>query len=511
MPTPEQNRSEFATYQSLSRMVLLFKAQAKLLEDLLATQLSEINQPLLPLLGAISENCKTLLLLEKAGLMNELMLIERIFVQRIINCCYLLAAGKDEITHYVSHPIVQSGSTLKDGSGAAFVEFAKEYKPEVSASAFKLTLSEQAEVASKMSGIPKDMFLVAVASVFPKSSELMSGSLYGTLFHFDVFRSMQERDKTKFSHPSESHSNLFYTMFLSVGLLHALFKTVAKCEPIEIDKESDANHDAAGKLAMGLLGKEELSLFPIDGVWERLDKIEFGTNELFGSRLVEVGLVVRDAYDVGYLVPRLKPTRPVTLDLNSAALFLKRVLNDLRVVWLLLTSGYTSQAASVAASLWESALACICLTLNQGNIDEYTSIRSGKIPWNKRKMAEMVTRANKKLTIDEEREKLGEATYKHYSWLCDIKHASRGSLIHDAQASEIPGKGYVVMAIPNHKDEDMKHKMSVAVLSLIYTLDCVRAFAIALGYDEDKFPDDFGFAQIYQRALEANSRLIEKM
>jgi len=122
----------------------------------------------------------------------------------------------------------------------------------------------------------------------------------------------------------------------------------------------------------------------------------------------------------------------------------------------------------------------------------------------------MVTRANKNLTTDAERETLWKATYKHYNWLCDIKHASRGSIIHDARASEIPGKGYVVMAIPNHKDEDMKYKLNIAIISVMYTLDSVRAFADALGYDEDKLPDDFGFAQIYKRALEANSRLIGK-
>lgn len=506
-----QTLSEFATYQSLSRMVLLFKDQAKLLDDLLATQLSEVNQPLLPLLGAISENCKTLLLLEKAGLMNEMMLIERIFVQRIVNCCYLLAAGKDEIEYYTSHPLVQTGSALKDSSGAAFVEFAKGYNPEVSASAFKLTLTEQAEAVSKGTGIPKDMFLVALASVFPKSSEILAGSLYGTLFQFGAFRSLGEKDKKQLSHPSDSHGDLFYTMFLSVGLLHALFKTIAKCEQIEIDKKSDANNDAAGKLAMGLLGKEETNLLPNDGVWERLDKIEFGTIEHFGSRLAKVGLVCRDAYDVGYLVPRLKPVHPVVLDLGFAALFLKRLLNDLRVVWHLLSSGYTSQAASVAASLYESALASVCLTLSQKNIDAFSSSQSGEIPWSKFEMAKMVTRANKKLTTDAEREKLWKATYKHYSWLCDIKHASRGSIIHDARASEIPGKGYVVMAIPNLKDEDMKFKMTIAVISLIYTLDSVRAFANALGYDEDKLPDDFGFAQIYQRAMESNCRLVEQL
>lgn len=506
-----QNPSEFAAYQSLSRMALLFKAQTKLLDELLATQLSEVNRPLVPLLGAIRNNCKTILLLEKAGLLNELMLIERIFVQRIVNCCYLLAAGKDEIARYFSNPVVQSGSLLKDGRATAILEFAKSYTPEGSASAFNLTLTEQAEVIANHAGIPKEGFLVALASVFPKSSEMLAGSLYGATFHLGVFTAKGQRSKTRDSHLAKTDGELFYTLFVSVGLLHALFKTAAKCEPIEIDKKSDANHNAAGQLAMGLLGKETADLSPTDGVWERLDKIEFGTIERFGGLLADFSLVFKDAYDVGYLVPTLRPARLPVLDLSFAKLFLKRVLNDLRVVWLLLLSGYTSQAASVAASLYESALASICLTLHQKNIDKFGSTSNGQIPWNKAEMAKMVARASKKVASDAEREKLWKASYRHYTWLCDIKHASRGSIIHDARASEIPGKGCVVMAIPNLKDEDMKFKATIAVISLICILDSVRAFANALGYDEDKFPDDFGFAKTYKRALEANSRLIEKL
>lgn len=501
-----QKPSTFATYQSLSRMAILFKAQTKLLDELLSTKLSGANRPLLPLIGAIKENSKAILLFERAGLLNELMLVQRVFVQRIINCCYLMVAENDDVARYFEHPIVHSGGTLKDGSADSFIEFAKGYNSEGSATAIALPLAGQAELIAAKTGIPKDLFLVALASVFPKSSEILAGSLFGATFHFGAFAG---KGKVEESQLADRHGELFFTLYLSIELLDALFKTAAKTDSIDINKKSAVNTNAADQLTLGLFGKKESDLTHADGAWERLDKIEYGTNEHFENLLSDFAPAFRDAYDLGFLVATLKPKNTTILDLNFAALFLKRILNDLRVVWRLLLSGYTSQAAAVAATLYESALASICLTLSQKDIDKYSSMPSGEIPWNKAEMAKKVARADKRVTSGPDQEELWKAIYKHYTWLCGIKHASRSSLIHDAKASEIPGRGFVVMAIPNLSEQDLEFKAGVALISLIYTLDSVRAFANALGYDDD-FPDEFGFKQTYQRAREASGNLFDK-
>ena len=87
----------FGSLSQHSHLATLFRSQLELLDELLEKPLSKGCQHVTPLLGAIQGNCKALLILERDGLLNELALIQRIFVQRIINCCYLLNAEQQVI------------------------------------------------------------------------------------------------------------------------------------------------------------------------------------------------------------------------------------------------------------------------------------------------------------------------------------------------------------------------------------------------------------------------------
>jgi hypothetical protein len=70
-------------------------------------------------------------------------------------------------------------------------------------------------------------------------------------------------------------------------------------------------------------------------------------------------------------------------------------------------------------------------------------------------------------------------------------------------ASSIDGKGYVVMAMPNVQDEDAAVKAGIAIKSLLRTLECIEAFAKALGF-HDKLPDKCQFAERVQRARKSS-------
>ena len=98
-----------------------------------------------------------------------------------------------------------------------------------------------------------------------------------------------------------------------------------------------------------------------DGAWARLNQLEETAETTITKQLHAFEAPFRDAYEAGVIVPVLRNKGRATIDVRPATLFFKRALNDLRGVWLLLTAGYTSQAASVAASLFESALATTCL------------------------------------------------------------------------------------------------------------------------------------------------------
>jgi hypothetical protein len=100
------------------------------------------------------------------------------------------------------------------------------------------------------------------------------------------------------------------------------------------------------------------------------------------------------------------------------------------------------------------------------------------------------------------------ALYVHYSWLCQVKHSSRASVTHDTTASTLAGRGYVVMALPNVREEDVPVKSMVAIISLHRILECTKAFAHALGFRE-KLPNDFRFAERFQTAGDSAWRAFE--
>ena len=79
----------------------------------------------------------------------------------------------------------------------------------------------------------------------------------------------------------------------------------------------------------------------------------------------------------------------------------------------------------------------------------------------------------------------------------------RFSKIH--QRSTLDGKGYVVMAILNTETEDAAVKANIAITSLLRVLECVEAFAHALGY-KDKLPDEARFAERIESARNASWR-----
>ena len=166
-----------------------------------------------------------------------------------------------------------------------------------------------------------------------------------------------------------------------------------------------------------------------DGAWARLNQLEDAAETTVTKQLHAFEAPFRDAYEAGVIVPVLRSKDHATIDVRPAALFFKRALNDLRGVWLLLRAGYTSQAASVAASLFESALATTCLLQSNDNIADFHADPHGEIPWSITKMAKMVVQGEGKKPQSKEFENSWRALYAHYSWLCQVKHSSRSSVI----------------------------------------------------------------------------------
>jgi hypothetical protein len=239
---------------------------------------------------------------------------------------------------------------------------------------------------------------------------------------------------------------------------------------------------------------------PTDDAWLRLDDLEDAANTKLSEHLRLFEAPFRDTYEAGVIAPVLRAEALIQTDVRCAALHFKRVLNDLRSVWLLLRCGYTSQAASIAASLYENALGTVCLTISPQNVAAYLASDSGELPWSPMAMAKMAVEHEGHVPGTKDFENQWRALYAHYVWLCQTKHPTMSSVVHDTSASAVRD-GYVVMALPNVHPEDLPLKAQIAIMSLHRTHESIDALTIAFGF-KGNLPNTHRFAERFSRAKE---------
>jgi hypothetical protein len=248
--------------------------------------------------------------------------------------------------------------------------------------------------------------------------------------------------------------------------------------------------------------KTEANTSAADGAWLRLDSLEAAAQKKLAEQLWPFEAPFRDTYEAGVIAPVLRAGAPVESDVRCAALHFKRVLNDLRSVWLLLRMGYASQAAAVAASLYENALATVCLTISPDNVQTYLKSDSGELPWKPMAMAKMVVEHEGKIPGATDYENGWRALYAHYVWLCQTKHPTMPSVVHDTSASTLRN-GYVVMALPNVHAQDLPLKAQVAIISLHRAHESIESLLRAFGFKEP-WPNTHRFAERFSRAKEGS-------
>ena len=83
-------------------------------------------------------------------------------------------------------------------------------------------------------------------------------------------------------------------------------------------------------------------LTTVEAVWQLLDDIENVVKDQVGSSFAEWQAVIRACEEAGMLAPMVPSKNSGALSLVAAGPFLKRALNDLRAVWLLIERGYLS-------------------------------------------------------------------------------------------------------------------------------------------------------------------------
>jgi hypothetical protein len=242
-----------------------------------------------------------------------------------------------------------------------------------------------------------------------------------------------------------------------------------------------------------------------EGLWLACASMEAYATAVVSRQLEPIEAPIRECYESGVQVPTLPGKRHGTPDMLLAALFLKKSLNDLRSTWLLLQHGYTSQAAAVAASLFENALTVTCLAGNEANARILENHDSDGLPWSIQQMAKIHSRRQQNearaahLKSDSEvYETTWREVYAGYIWLCKIKHPTSGWLAHDASStSGIPGE-HVVRAAPDVRSEDIAVKATILAIAIHRVHGAIHSYALALECDTTS-PEYLGFVERMRR------------
>lgn len=216
------------------------------------------------------------------------------------------------------------------------------------------------------------------------------------------------------------------------------------------------------------------------GRWKKLGELETSSNRIGRRHLQAFAKPAELCYEAAVLAQFIPHQRRGHLDLRISGLFLKRVLTDYRCIWSMCIQGYSAQAAAVATSLLENALAVCVIAGDRARAEELFASPKGTLPWSVKQLSEM--RA-KRVISDESgpvtsvaSQEQADVTYFNYRWLCNLKHPTVAGLMHGAGAHTTSKGEFIIMALPDVDPDDLPTKELILVTSILETSDAARAF-----------------------------------
>ena len=236
-----------------------------------------------------------------------------------------------------------------------------------------------------------------------------------------------------------------------------------------------------------------MAIIDSHGFWSALSPLELSESKKIVKMLKSFSQPITDCYECGMEVPTLDCRREKTKDIAIAALFFKRLLNDLRATWNLLLLGYTSQAGSVAAAAFENALIASCIAGDAQRAEQLWNHESGGSPWSVSKLCKMYIYHLKeqdikygKASSEKDYAILSAALYAQYQWLCKVKHPTLPSALHDAFSVSLLGDEYLIMAAPDTRMEDLPNKAFILCVTILRVIETIDSFALARELDCEK-------------------------
>jgi len=188
-----------------------------------------------PLIDSIRTSAHAVTPLLRQGLMTESYILGRAYLERLVNCCYLLVCDQGQFDDYVEFSMQKVQRSLETRT-MAYAAIGKETRapdlsniPIVKKGLDKFTSQRGKEITrwttlniekrieftqARNDQFNSQLFMAITRFIYEDASEAVHGTLYGALFHSGIFYGMREPAA------GEAYLNsLRRTMYMLLGLL----------------------------------------------------------------------------------------------------------------------------------------------------------------------------------------------------------------------------------------------------------------------------------------------------
>lgn len=224
-------------------------------------------------------------------------------------------------------------------------------------------------------------------------------------------------------------------------------------------------------------------------LWSELDALEQEALAQLTPQLAPLEPAVAILHDAANWLTDLYSDEKYEDHLLVSAGALKRALDDLRAVWLLLNRGYTAAGGAVAADLWEHATFALCASRDPDTAIQFQKSLPADRSFDAKKLAESFAHwhhAGEDPPASTERVELTMLElYIPYRWLCQIKHPTFRAVSFTSSASVVEGV-LGLTAGPDVRDTDLAVKKAILVVARLVLVDCLIHLGTGLQLDAER-------------------------
>lgn len=212
-------------------------------------------------------------------------------------------------------------------------------------------------------------------------------------------------------------------------------------------------------------------------LWNELDRLEQELREREGPLLGRLAPAVAVLHDAPAALVALSASAPDQPHLIVAGEALKRALEDLRALWILLESGHSVAAWAVGADLWEHAMLATCAAGDAEFAAQFTKTE----PIERPEPGDLALEAVKLLAVaGDDPERMMQEFSVGYEWLRQLKHKDYPALSRSGVTNADGALPLGATPEPVSDFDDIRMLLAVAFIALRRAL---AQLASALGID----------------------------